>query len=150
MNFRALEKSIRVLEKSWKSPGNLFLKKGMNPVKKSKAGHLSKITKIYHRLNEHCMDYKFLSEVRSETNCLDAQGKQYTHVYYDLIQVLPDGGAERKHEENCHAEHNKIYYGYIKSIDQYVIGSEKEVTKAAGSKGTVADDNFMELTQIVT
>ena len=31
MNFRALEKSIRVLEKSSKSPGNLFLKKGMNP-----------------------------------------------------------------------------------------------------------------------
>ena len=32
MNFRVLEKSIRVLEKSWKSPGNLFLKKRTNPV----------------------------------------------------------------------------------------------------------------------
>ena len=32
MTFKALEKSIRVLEKSWKSPGNLFLKKGTNPV----------------------------------------------------------------------------------------------------------------------
>ena len=32
MNFRALEKSIRVLEKSWKSPENLFLKKVTNPV----------------------------------------------------------------------------------------------------------------------
>ena len=31
MTLRALEKSIRVLEKSWKSPGNLFLKKGTNP-----------------------------------------------------------------------------------------------------------------------
>ena len=31
MTFRALEKSIQVLEKSWKSPGNLFLKKGTNP-----------------------------------------------------------------------------------------------------------------------
>ena len=31
MNFRALEKSIRVLEKSWKSPENLFLKKGTSP-----------------------------------------------------------------------------------------------------------------------
>ena len=31
VNFRVLEKSIRVLEKSWKSPGNLFLKKGTNP-----------------------------------------------------------------------------------------------------------------------
>ena len=29
MNFRALE----LLEQSWKSPGNLFLKKGTNPVR---------------------------------------------------------------------------------------------------------------------
>ena len=35
VTFRALEKSIRVLEKSWKSPGNLFLKKVTNPVIKS-------------------------------------------------------------------------------------------------------------------
>ena len=47
--------------------------------------------------------------------------------------------------ENRHDEHSKIYYGYIKSIDQYMIGSEKEVTKAAGGKGTLADDNFMDL-----
>ena len=31
MNFGVLEKSIRSLEKSWKSPGKLFLKKGTNP-----------------------------------------------------------------------------------------------------------------------
>ena len=31
-----------------------------------------------------------------------------------------------------------------------MIGSEKEVTKTAVGKGTVADDNFMELTQIVS
>ena len=32
VNFRAHEKSIWVLEKSWFSPGNLFLKKSTNPV----------------------------------------------------------------------------------------------------------------------
>ena len=32
VNFGVLEKSIRSLEKSWKSPGKLFLKKGTNPV----------------------------------------------------------------------------------------------------------------------
>ena len=42
-----------------------------------------------------------------------------------------------------------VKYIIIKSIDQYMIGSEKEVTKATGGKGTVTDDNFMELTQIV-
>ena len=31
VNFGVLEKSIRSLEKSWKSPGKLFLKKGTNP-----------------------------------------------------------------------------------------------------------------------
>ena len=119
-------------------------------LKRRKAGHLSEITKIYRRLNAYCKDYKFLPEVRSEAQRLDAQWKQYAHVYYDLIQLLPDRGAEKEHEENRHDEHSKIYYGYIKSIDQYMIGSEKEVTKAAGGKGTLADDNFMELTQIVS
>ena len=119
-------------------------------LKRSKAGHLGEITKIYRRLNEYCKDYKFLPEVRNEAHRLDAQWKQYAHVYYDLIQLLPDGGDEKKHEENRHAEHNRIYYGYIKSIDQYMIGSEREFTKAAGGKGPVADDNFMELTQIVS
>ncbi|KAK2561822.1 hypothetical protein P5673_015209 [Acropora cervicornis] len=119
-------------------------------LKRSKAGHLGEITKIYRRLNEYCNDYKFLPEVRNEAHRLDAQWKQYAHVYYDLIQLLPDRGAEKKHEENRHAEHNRIYYGYIKSIDQYMIGSEREFTKAAGGKGPVADDNFMELTQIVS
>ena len=91
-----------------------------------------------------------MPEVRNEAHRLDTQWKQYAHVYYDLIQLLPDGGAEKMHEENRHAEHNRIYYGHIKSIDQYMIGSEREVTKAVGGKGTVADDNFMELTQIVS
>ena len=58
-----------------------------------KAGHLSETTKIYPRLNEYCKDYKFLPEVRNEAHRLDAQWKQYAHVYYDLIQLLPDGGV---------------------------------------------------------
>ena len=32
MDLRALETSILRLEKSWKNPGNLVLKKGTNPV----------------------------------------------------------------------------------------------------------------------
>ena len=51
MNFRALEKSIRVLEKSWKSPGNLFLKKGTNP------GKLKKMTDHFPELSKQtCMN----------------------------------------------------------------------------------------------
>ena len=37
-------------------------------LKRSKAGHLGKITKIYRRLNEYCKDYKFLPEVRNEAH----------------------------------------------------------------------------------
>ena len=73
------------------------------------------------------------------------------HVFIRvLIQLLPNEGVEKKNEENRLDEHNKIYYGYIKSIDRYMIGSEKEVTKGVGGKGTAADDNFMRLTQIVS
>ena len=119
-------------------------------LKRRKAGQLSEIAKIYPRLNECCKDYKFLPEVRSEAQRLDALWKQYAHAYYDLIELLPDRGAEKEHEENHHDERSKIYYGYIESIDQYMIVSEKEVKKAAGGLGTVADDNFTELTQIVS
>ena len=69
-------------------------------LKRRKAGYLSEITKIYRRLNEYLKDHKFLPEVRSEAQRLDAQWKQYAHVYYDLIQLLPDRGAEKEHEEN--------------------------------------------------
>ena len=38
----------------------------------------------------------------------------------------------------------------MRVLDQYMIGSEEGVTKAVDGKSTVADDNFMELTQIVS
>ena len=69
-------------------------------LKRRKAGNLSEITKIYRRLNEYFKDYMFLTEVRSEAQRLNAQWKQYAHVCYDLIQLLPDRGAEKEHEEN--------------------------------------------------
>ena len=66
------------------------------------------------------------------------------------MKLLPGESVEKKQEENRHADHSKVYYGYIKSIDQYMIGSEGGVSKAVDGKGTVADDNFMELTHIVS
>ena len=119
-------------------------------LRRSKAGNLSEMTKIYRRLDEYFKGYRFLPEVRSETHCLDTQWKQYAHVYYELIQLLPGESVEKKYEENRHAEHTKFYYGYNKSIDQYMIGSEERLTEAVDGKGTVADDNFMELTHIVS
>ena len=119
-------------------------------LRRSKAGHLSEMTKIYRRLDECLKDYKFLLEVRSETRRLDTQWKQYAHVHYDLIQLLPEESVEKRHEENRHAEQSKVYHGYTKSFDQYMIGSEEGVSKAVDSKGTVADDNFMELTRIAS
>ena len=50
---------------------------------------------------------------------------------------------KKKYEEHRHAKHNKIYYGYFKSIDQYMIGSEEEVTKAVEGKAILVDDYFM-------
>ena len=44
-------------------------------LRRSKAGHLSEMTKIYRRLDEYLKEYNFLPEVRSETHRLDTQWK---------------------------------------------------------------------------
>ena len=77
-------------------------------LRRSKAGHLSEITNIDRRLDEYFKDCNFLPEVGSETHRLDTQWKQYAHVYYDLIQLLPDESVEKKYEENRQAGHNKF------------------------------------------
>ena len=57
-------------------------------LKKSKAGHLGELTKIYRRLDEYLTDHKFAIEVREDSHRLDNQWKRYSHGYYDLIQLL--------------------------------------------------------------
>ena len=71
-------------------------------LKKSKAGHLGELKKIYRRLDEYLTDHKFAIEVREDSHRLDNQWKRYSHVYYDLIQLLHE--SERMFEKNRYAE----------------------------------------------
>ena len=50
-------------------------------------------------------------------------------------------------QSECSLLQNLIWY---RPIDQRMIGSEEDVLKAVDRKSTVADDNFMEVTQIVS
>ena len=73
-------------------------------LKKSKAGHLGELKKIYRRLDEYLADHKFSIEAREDSHPSDNQWTRYSHVHYDLIQLLHE--SERMYEENRYAEHN--------------------------------------------
>ena len=111
---------------------------------------VKEIAKIYCRLREYFKDYKSLSQVQSETHCLDTQWKQYAHVkcknvkknvYYDLIQLLTDNGFEKTHEENRHGAHKKNLL-WLQQVNR----STHDWLQRRGYEGNVADDNSMELT----
>jgi len=57
VSFRLLETSVGVLEKSWKSPGNLFLQKDANPVMGYLNGHPWRVI----RTRNLCYQGKFWS-----------------------------------------------------------------------------------------
>ena len=96
-------------------------------LKRSKAGHLGEITKIYRKLDGYLEDYKLSVEVGSEAHRLDTQWKCYSHVYYELIKLLADEGDEKMHEEDRYARNSEIYYDYVKSINQYMAGVEEQI-----------------------
>ena len=114
---------------------------------RSKAEHLSEITKIYRKLDGYLEDYKLSVEVEIEAHRLDTQWKRYSHVYYELIKLLADESAEKMHEEDRYARNSEIYYDYAKSIDQYMAGLKERITSATDGKGPEAD-NSMDLTEI--
>ena len=116
-------------------------------LKRSKGGHLGEITKIYRKLDGYLKHYKFSVEVGIEADRLNTQWKRYSHVYYELIKLLAAESVEKMHEEDCYAKSSEIYYDYVKSIDQYMIGVEEQFTSVADGKGPGVDDP-MDLTEI--
>ena len=56
-------------------------------LKKSKAGHLGELTKIYRRLDEYLIDQKFAIEVREDSHRLDNQCKRYSRGTQRLFSV---------------------------------------------------------------
>ena len=114
-------------------------------LKKSKAGHLGELTKIYRRLDEYLADHKFAIAVREDSHRLDNQWKRYSHVYYDLIQLLHE--SERMYEENRYAAHNRSYHLYLKLIDRYN-ASKEGITNVSEKGDNMVDDDMMKLTKV--
>ena len=114
-------------------------------LKKSKAGHLGELTKIYRRLDEYLSDHKFAIEVREDSHRLDNQWKRYSHVCYNLIQLLHE--SERMYEVNRYAEHNRKYHLYLELIDRY-IASEEGIANVSETGDNMADDDMMQLTKV--
>ena len=114
-------------------------------LKKSKAGHLGELTKIYRRLDEYLADHKFAIAVREDSHRLDNQWKRYSHMYYDLIQLLHE--SERMYEENRYAEHNRNYHLCLKLIDRY-IASKEGIANVSEKGDNMADDDMMQLTKV--
>ena len=108
-------------------------------LKKSKAGHLGELTKIYRRLDEYLTDHKFAIEVGEDSHRLAS------HVYYDLIQLLHE--SERMYEGNRYAEHNRKYHLYLELIDRY-IASEEGIANVSETGDNTADDDVMQLTKV--
>ena len=66
--------------------------------KRSKAGHLGEMTKIFSRWDEVLKDYCFTSEV-TELSCrLKDQWAQYCFVYNEIMSHLPEDVKERVKE----------------------------------------------------
>ena len=103
VNFRALEKSIWVLEKSWKSPGNLFVKKGTNPVYNLENYHLS-ISKVilFFLSSQRVNILKSLIHLRCQRMLLVANFGQYRFVYTTLIHFLKNSRLIWKYKAKCH------------------------------------------------
>ena len=104
-------------------------------MKKSKAGHLGELTKIYRRLDEYLTDHKFAIEVREDSHRLDNQWKRYSHVYYDLIQLLHE--SERIYDINL----------YLKLIDR-CIASKEGIANVSEKGDNMADDDMMQLIKV--
>ena len=112
-------------------------------MKKSTAGHLGELTKIYRTLDEYLTDHKFAIEVLEDSHRMYNQWKRYSHVYYDLIQLLHE--SERMYEENRYGEHNRNYHLYLELTDRY-IASKAGIANVSEIGDNMADDDTMQLT----
>ena len=114
-------------------------------LKKSKAGHLGELKKIYRRLDEYLADHKFSIEVREDSHPSDNQWTRYSHVYYDLIQLLHE--SERMYEENRYAGRNWNYHLHLELIDRYIASTEG-IANVSETGDNMADDDMMQLTKV--
>ena len=85
-------------------------------LKRSKAGHLGQLTKIYRHLDEYLNDYKFVNEVRVNKERLTTQWCRYASVHQEICELLHVESEELSIEKDCHINATKDYELYMSLI----------------------------------
>ena len=98
-------------------------------LKKSKAGHLGEITKIYQRLDRCFQDYQFAGEVRRLEHRLNNQWERYLCVYMELMKLIPDENEDKQGERERHNEHGERHRACVSSIHQFLFDAEDFMRK---------------------
>ena len=106
--------------------------------KRSKAGHLGEMTKIYSRLDEVLKDYRFTSEVTELSRRLKDQWARYCFVYNEIMSHLPED-RERANERDRFNDQTRAYGRYSFLIEQFLTRAELE-SGGAGSRALLAQE----------
>ena len=100
--------------------------------KRSKAGHLGEMMKIFSRLDEVLKDYRFSSEV-TELSRLKDQWAWYCFVYNEIMSHLPED-IERATERDRFNDQTRVYERYSFLIEQFLTRAELQ----SGTMGNTA------------
>jgi len=91
--------------------------------KRSKAGHLGKMTKIFSHLDEVLKDYRFTSEVTELSHRLKDQWALYCFVYNEITSHLWED-IERANERDRFNDQTRAYERYSFLIEQFLTRAE--------------------------
>ena len=100
------------------------LSERIGALKKSKAGHLGEITKIYQRLDRCFQDYQFAGKVRRLKHHLNDQCERYLCVYMELMKLIPDENEDKQGEREHHNQHGERHRACVSSIHQFLFDAE--------------------------
>ena len=106
--------------------------------KRSKAGHLGEMTKIFGRLDEVLKDYRFTSEVTELSRRLKDQWARYCFVYNEIVSHLPED-SERANERDRFNGQTRVYERYSFLIEQFLTRAELQ-SGATGGRALSAQD----------
>ena len=106
--------------------------------KRSKAGHLGEMKKIFIPLDEVLKDYRFTSEVTELSRRLKDQWARYCFVYNEIMSHLPED-SERVNERDCFNDQTQVYERYSFLIEQFMTRAELE-SGGAGSRALLAQE----------
>ena len=106
--------------------------------KRSKAGYLSEVTKIFSRLDKVLQDYHFTSEVTELSRRLKDQWARYCFVYSEIMSHLPEDSG-RANERDRFNDQTRAYERYSFLIEQFLTRAEVE-SGGAGSRALLAQE----------